>query len=244
MAQLHSEHLTTEQLSAFFDKQLSPQEQAVFDAHMSNCQQCQNNLADLRLTVALLHALPEEKVPRSFVLPGSIAIVPGRTIRQDTPLTPVPQRQRTRLSPLRRSIKVVSTLAAVLALFFIISGILPFIYSGGDGSASTATSKSTFGGVTTPNHAAQPPNVHTPTGLQRQEGTAIKAPTPVETHQLAPTATAQSTTGSGTPSNQTPPVPSAFDLGQPVGRLSLGILLLAMSIIGFILTRHRRVIVH
>ena len=76
MAQLHDEHLTIEQLSAAFDKQLSPQEQAVFDAHISTCQQCQNNLADLRLTAALLRAMPEEAVPRSFVLPGSLATVP------------------------------------------------------------------------------------------------------------------------------------------------------------------------
>lgn len=243
MAQLHSEHLTTEQLSAFFDKQLSPQERAVFDAHMSTCQQCQSNLADLRLTVVLLRALPESEVPHSFVLPASMAIVPDRTTRQDTTL-PVPQRQRSRLSPLRRSIRVVSTLAAVLALFFIISGILPFVYSGGGGSASTATSSSTSGGVTATNHAAQHPNVHTPTDLQPQEGTAIKTPTPVATHHLAPTATAQSTSGSGTPPNQPPPVPSAFDLGQPAGRLSLGVLLLALSIIGLIITRRRRVTVH
>jgi hypothetical protein len=244
VAQLHDEHLTTEQLSASFDTQLSPLEQAVFDAHMSTCQQCQNNLADLRLTVVLLRALPEAEVPRSFVLPGSMAIVSERPIRQDTTLTTVPQRQRTRLSTFRRSIRVVSTLAAVLALFFIISGILPFMYSGGSGSASTATSNSTSGGATTLNHAAQPPNVHTPTGLQPQERTAGKTPTPVATQHLAPTATAQSNTRSGTPSNQTPPVPSALDLGQPVGRLSLGVLLLALSIIGLIITRRRRVPVH
>jgi hypothetical protein len=245
VAQLHSEHLTTEQLSAFFDNQLSPQEQAVFHAHLSTCQQCQSNLSDLRLTVVLLRALPESEVPRSFVLPGSLAIVPDRTTGQGTTLTPVPQRQRTRLSPLRRSIRVVSTLAAVLALFFLISGLLPFIYSGGGSTASTATSNSTSRGVvSTPNHAAQPQNVHTPAGLQPQEGTASKAPTPVATHHPAPTATTQSTTGSGTPSDQTPSGPSAFDLGQPAGRLSLGVLLLALSIIGLIVTRRRRVTIN
>ena len=92
MAQIHDEHLTTEQLSASFDKQLSPQEQAVFDAHISTCQQCQSKLSDLRLTAALLHALPEEEVPRSFVLPTSIFIVPDQTIRQDGPFTPIPQK--------------------------------------------------------------------------------------------------------------------------------------------------------
>ncbi len=76
MAQLHDEHLTTEQLSAFFDKQLSAGEQTVFDAHLSTCQQCQQNLSDMRLTIALLRAIPEEEVPRSFVLPSRLAPVP------------------------------------------------------------------------------------------------------------------------------------------------------------------------
>src|SRR5690242_11095288 len=130
VAQIHDEHLTTEQISASFDEQLSPQERAVFDAHISSCQQCQNKLSDLRLTTALLHSLPVEEVPRSFVLPDSISIFPDRTMRRGTPFTPIPQRPRTQRSVLRSSIRVVSTLAAVLALCFIISGILPFIYSG------------------------------------------------------------------------------------------------------------------
>ncbi len=164
MAQLHDEHLTIEQLSAAFDKQLSPQEQAVFDAHISSCQQCQNILADLRLTSVLLHALPEEEVPRSFVLPSSISILPDRTIRQDTSFTPV-QRQHTQISMLRRSIRVVSTLAAVLALFFILSGMLPLIYPGGGSSTSTASSNSSSGEASTVHPAVSTPGVHQPNSV-------------------------------------------------------------------------------
>ena len=142
MAQTQNEHLTTEQISASFDKQLSPQEQAVFDAHISSCQQCQNKLADLRLTATLLHSLPVEEVPRSFVLPHNVSILPERTIRQDAPVTALPQRQRPQRSVLRRSIRIVSTLAAVLALCFIISGMLPLLYSGAGNSASSTSSGS------------------------------------------------------------------------------------------------------
>ncbi len=188
MAQLHNEHLTIEQLSAAFDKQLSPQEQAVFDAHISSCQQCQNILADLRLTGVLLHALPEEEVPRSFVLPSSISILPDRTIRQDTSFTPV-QRQHTQISMLRRSIRVVSTLAAVLALFFIISGMLPLIYPGGGSSTSTASSNSSSGEASTVHPAVSTPGVHQPNSVLPPVGSAATTPPTETAHSLTPTGT-------------------------------------------------------
>jgi anti-sigma factor RsiW len=242
VAQLHNEHLTTEQLSAFFDKQLSPQEQAVFDAHVSTCQQCQRNLADLRLTVSLLHAMPEQEVPHSFVLPGRLAPVPHRAARQDTTVTPVNQKQHARLNTLRRSVRVVSTLAAVLALIFIISGILPPLRFGGGESASAPVISRSSAGVSTADSANQTPNAHvTPTSNYRvQEGVATKTPAPVETPKAAPTTAAAANTGSSPPTDQTPPVPPVLDLGQPAGRLSLGVLLLALSIIGLIVTRRRR----
>ncbi len=240
MAQLHNEHLTTEHLSAFFDKQLSPEEQAVFDVHMSTCQQCQRNLADLRLTVALLHAMPEEEAPRSFVLPGNLVPVPERTIRQDTTITPVAQKQHVRFKTLRRSVRVVSALAAVLALMFIISGILPPLHFGASESASTATPASSFGGANTPHTAVSTPNDQKTTGVRPQEGAATTTPTPVATHMLAPTGTATTKTSTGTPTDQGPTAPPLLDPGQPTGRLSLGILLLALSIIGLIVTRRRR----
>ena len=244
MAQLHDEHLTTEQLSASFDKQLSPQEQAIFDAHMSTCQQCKLNLADLRLTVALLHAIPEEKVPHSFVLSGSLTTVPDRTIRQGTKLTPVPQRQRTRISTLRRSIRVVSTLAAVLALFFIISGILSLTYVGKGSSASTATSNSSSGEASTVHSAVTTPGIHATTNVRPQERAATTTPTPVPTHTLTPNGTATTKASSGTTKDQGSTVPPVLDPGQPAGRLSLGVFLLALSIIGLIITRRRRVAVN
>ena len=244
MAQLHDEHLTTEQLSASFDKQLSPQEQAIFDAHMSTCQQCKLNLADLRLTVALLHAIPEEKVPHSFVLSGGLTTVPDRTIRQDTTLTPIPQRQRTHNSTLRRSIRVVSTLAAVLALFFIISGILPLTYVGTGSSASTATSNSSSGEAGRVHSAVTTPGIHATTNARLQAGAATTTPTPVPTHTLTPNGTATTKASSGTTKDQGSTVPPVLDPGQPAGRLSLGVFLLALSIIGLIITRRRRVAVN
>lgn len=241
MAQLRDEHLTTEQLSAFFDKQLSPEEQAVFDAHLSTCQQCQRNLADLRLTVALLRAMPKEAVPRSFVLPGSLAPVPQRTARQDSIITPVLQKQRVRFNTLRRSVRIVSALAAVLALMFIISGILPPLRFGASETTSTSAPTSSFGGATTPHTVVSTPNVQKTTDLRPQEGAATTTRTPAATQSAAPTGTATKNASTGTPADQGSSVPPAIDLSQPVVRLSLGILVLALSIIGLIVTRRRRV---
>ncbi len=244
MAQIHDGHLTIEQLSAAFDKQLSPQEQAVFDAHISSCQQCQNILADLRLTGVLLHALPEEEVPRSFVLPSSISILPDRTIRQDTSFTPV-QRQHTQISMLRRSIRVVSTLAAVLALFFILSGMLPLIYPGGGSSTSTASSNSSSGEASTVHPAVSTPGVHQPNSVLPPVGSAATTPPTETTHSLTPTGTTTTKSSSDHSANhgQSLTVPPAIDLSQPVVRLGIGVLVLAVSIIGLIATRRRRVAV-
>jgi hypothetical protein len=246
VAQIYDGHLTTEQLSASFDKQLSPQEQAIFDAHISTCQQCQNKLSDLRLTAALLHALPEEEVPHSFVLPSSISIVPDRTIRQDTTFTPVPQKQRTQVSMLRRTIRVVSTLAAVLALFFIISGMLPLIYHGGGSSTSNASSNSSYGEASTVHPAVSTPGVQQSNRVPPPVGAAATTPPTVTAHSLTPTGTATTKTSSDHSANQGPSltVPPAIDLSQPVVRLGIGVLVLVVSIIGLIVTRRRRVIVH
>jgi hypothetical protein len=238
VTQLHDEHLTTEQLSASFDTQLSSQEQAVFNAHLSTCQQCQRNLADLRLTVALLHALPEEEAPHSFVLPENLSIVPEQTV----PQIPVPQKQRVRFTTLQRSIRVVSTLAAVLALFFIISGILPLIYAGGaSNSASTATSNNQSEGASTVHPAASTPGIQETPNVRPQEGVAPSAPP----QTLSPTEPVHSKTIPGNQlTNQGPGVPSVLDPSQPAGRLSLGVLLLALGMIGLMITRRRRVAVN
>jgi hypothetical protein len=244
VAQIHDEHLTTEQLSASFDRQLSPQEQAVFDAHISICQQCQNKLSDLRLTAALLRALPEEEVPRTFVLPGSVSFVPNQTIRQDAPFTTLPQRQRAQKSILRRSIRVVSTLAAVLALCFIISGILPLLYSGGSGASSTASSNTTFGQANTVHPTVTPPGVQQSNRVLPPVGSAATTQPTQTPHSLSKTGSGTTTSKPEGTTNPGPTIPPAIDLSQPVPRLGLGVLVLAVSIIGFIVTRRRRVAVH
>jgi anti-sigma factor RsiW len=247
VAQTQNEHLTSEQLSASLDKQLSPQEQAVFDAHIASCQQCQHRLADFRLAATLLHALPQEAVPRSFVLPTSVSLGANQATPQKSTITPLPLRRPRQNTALRRSIRIISTLAAVLALCFIISGMLPFLISGSGYSASTSSGTSSSGGSTTlgPEHpsatasgAEQPNRV-----LQQGEATAkaqatatAQARTPASTASPAP-----NNNHATNPNTGNVPFPT-MDLSQPATRLGIGIVVLALSIIILILTRRRRVV--
>ena len=243
------EHLTPEQLSAFLDQQLTPQEQAFFDAHLQSCQRCQNTLAELRRTVALLHAMPQPQLPRSFTLPTGISHT-----QQPALLQPQPARQgRISRYTLRRTVRAVSTLAAVVAVIFILSGLLANIHPGG-GAASTAGSA--FSNVNGPVHspAAAGPEATGKTqahgGTPRAAGTpninghetGTPKASPVTTPTPAPTPTSTPTQGVNNSSGTTgpPTLPPALDPGQPTGRLTLGALLLLLSIAGLIATRRRR----
>jgi predicted anti-sigma-YlaC factor YlaD len=235
------EHLTTEQLSAFLDKQLSPAERAVFDAHLASCQQCQSRLADLRLTVALVRALPQEEVPRSFVLPSRLAPVAERPTPRPATVTPVPRQRGARVSVLQRTVRVVSTLAAVLALIFILSGIVPSIHFGGGEAASTAGSAApAASNQSAASHNANTPHLQgTPTSGSVQAAVGTKTPHP--TPKPTPAAKVQPNTGSRPLSTVQPPtLPSFLDLSQPEGRLALGALLLVLGITGLVVTRRRR----
>ncbi len=144
MTKQSDEHLTIEQLSAFLDEQLSSQEQAIVDAHLRDCQQCQQALAELRQTVALLHALPQVEVPRSFTLPARIAAVQDQPVHTNPVATPISQSKRARQNTLQRTIRVMSSLAAVLGLIFILSSFVTALpHLGSAGSSTSAGSAST-----------------------------------------------------------------------------------------------------
>lgn len=220
-------HLTTEQLSALLDQQLSSQEQTEYNAHLKTCQQCQNVMADLKLTVALLHALPQPTLPRSFVLPATTAHAqeqPGHTIR---PLTTTTRRTPPhRLGHLaRRSIRTISTIAAVIGLIFMLSSFLTTHSFGGattnSSTGSIPASGPARGSATTPHVETK----HTPTAASGQTpGVAVPVtPTPQIKHQPE-----QNSTGS-----------PAIDLNSPQVHLGLGAILLLIGVLGVALTRKR-----
>ena len=249
MAQDNDRHLTTEQLSALLDKQLPVDEQAAYEAHLNTCRQCQRAMANLRQTVALLHALPQPTLPRSFTLPASAGYAPEEQEEREIvrPLRPVTTTARRgsdnrRAYIVRRTVRAISTIAAVIGLVFLLSSFVASLPHGGGSSASTISAGTTNGasssaGTLGPHAATTSPHSMTPNN-QCDKNKASTSPcsvrTPITpTPTPAPTSTPQ-TAGQNVQANAPP------DLNSPQAHLAYGAVLLLLGILGVALTRRKR----
>ena len=241
MARERNEHLTPEQLSAFLDRQLSPQELAECDAHVQHCQQCQSLLADLRLTAGLLRGLPPPELPCSFVL--STPIAEERPVRLVTPM--LRREGRSRQDYLQRSVRVMSTIAAVVGLFFILSALFTTLLMLPHGATSMATSApapshAASGGSPMRTAEAMAPGFNRPRRTTKRAfydragvTPQAPAPTPVSTGTAAPN-TVLSNEG---PHQAQPAEPGPTILSLP----AVGVILLVLGVLGMVLTRRRKV---
>lgn len=235
MAQHNDWHLNTEHLSAYIDQQLSPQEQASFHAHLQTCQQCQRALADLRATVALLRAMPEPALPRSFILSPTVSYLQERPTAQQEQRQSVGGAQRPLPFYARRSLRAISALVAVAGLLFILTSAfttltLPHLMNAGS-TASTSnpvSQRQVQSGVATPGTSTNPchqPAVGTCT-TPKAVGPSINATsTGIKGQRIA---------------SRPPSPPTTFDPNSPGGRLLVGAALLLLGIAGFVLTRRKR----
>ncbi len=241
MAQ-ENQHLTTEQLSALLDGEVSAEEKTRWEAHLATCQRCQQELASLRRTVALLRALPQPALPRSFELPLEIAepvaLVAGtRQAAAPTPLR-APERRRQDRSYLRFAFRTLSTIAAMIGIVFVLSSIVPTLTRGSTSNSAASTSASSSSGSS--NSSGQVPAA-TP---------RITHPPAVMTPSIRPAATpaasqvnkpAASSDGTGNqPSTGNWPTVLFFNLSTPEGRLGFGILLFILGMMGYIIFRRKR----
>src|SRR5712692_8406506 len=105
------------------------EEEAICRVHLQTCEQCQERLAGLQQTSALLRAMPQLEVPRSFALPTGVRYLQDRPERQEAEQEEVgvspPARRRRWTYYLQRSLRATSTIAAVVGLAFLLSGVLP-----------------------------------------------------------------------------------------------------------------------
>lgn len=244
-------HLTTTQLSAFIDKELSEQELAVCNAHLETCQQCQSALAGLKQTIAFLQALPEPALPRSFALSEGFTYLQERPERQgeQTAGANSPVRRRLGAYYLQRSLRVASTIAAVIGLVFLLSGLIPMLPHGeSTSSGSNAPSASSEQrpslvrpGITSTSSAA--------TATAQKAVSAEQHGTPVRTHipsptsgnaALTPTHIKGASDQSPSKNNSTQPSLPVLDLGTPLGRQEAGFTLLVLGIVGVLLTRRKQ----
>jgi anti-sigma factor RsiW len=220
-----NEHLTTAQLSASLDAELTGSELTLCTAHLQTCPQCQAILADLRVTSLLLRKLPQVDVPRSFVLPPTLTVLPAASGRQRGRLQ--------RPLSLRRPWRVVSTLAAVIGLLFILlasPALLPQTKYAASTSGAPVLNSAAGSQANTPpvygTRSATAPDGHL-TEQARATARAREQQTPVSG-------------GSGVISGQQTDRPAVFDLAQPSARLGIGVGLLALGILGIVFTRRPR----
>ena len=241
------DHLTIEHLSAYLDRQLSAQEQAECDVHLQGCRQCRSQLADLRRTVSLLHALPQPELPRSFVLPARTLSVVASSERRSAPTMPITRsRANSWQNYLRRSTRVISTIAAVLGVIFIMSSLLTGLLSVSHGGAATSASAPSYSTVSNQPAVPAPASAsvtspgHNPRGTATSDQAgAVPSTFGSNSGNSTPPTAVPTPANSQQPLAPVPSVPPILDLGMPVGRLGLGFILLILGIVGVVFSRRR-----
>jgi hypothetical protein len=213
-----NQHLMTEQLSAYLDKQpLSAEEQSQVEAHLKTCEQCQQELADLRHTVALLHALPQPALPRSFMLPLDINIQPDiqasvedeHKVAEPVPLAVAAARRRRREADstnnrgwptyVRVALRTVSAIAAVVGLALFLSGMI--------GSFSpSGTMTANYNRPMAANSSTQDSQASSGSGETAQGSTAAPQLSPSSRETITPPAATATTRATPAPAATPTPV--------------------------------------
>ena len=228
MPNQNDRHLTTEELSALLDEQLSDQERIAFEEHLTTCQQCRGMLNDLRQTVALLHALPVPALPRSFALPLNTKFTPAdEPVPADAPIQ-LAQRRNQKRSRLPVIFRTLSTIAAVIGVAFLLTGAITSVFY----SSNQRMLMSSSSGTTASSSAPQPTTQEAPT----HRGLIPKAESPTGTPQITSVphdqATQQATVQ---PSQPQPTIPGLLDPTLPAGQLGIGVILLVLAAAGLLI---------
>jgi hypothetical protein len=232
-------HPTIEQLSAYLDGQLSSQELSTWDTHLNTCQECQQTLAELRETVALLHALPQPTLPRSFMLPADSVLTRPAPVQ---PSTPIPlhaaPRRRAWSSSMRSMVRTVSAIAAILGVVFLLSGIIGIAPSRGGTTSTSSSAQSQAAPASGQQGGAMTPSIY---GQRKSPTPGTSARTPAATsgnhpNEMPP----KGATPTFAQTNQPNPwqfLIHVFDVSTPGGRALLGGVLLVVGLAGFVFFR-------
>jgi Putative zinc-finger len=80
-------------LSEYIDNRLGSEDKSLVEHHLESCEACSKELESLRMTVQLLHRVPEVSVPRSFTIavpePRQEGVLGPRSLRWLRPATAV-----------------------------------------------------------------------------------------------------------------------------------------------------------
>ena len=211
-----------EQLSALLDQELDTEQRTTLEAHLASCAACHAELESLRRTRALLLALPQPTLPRSFALP--IEAAPVRALPRQAAPAPTPARASKRRRP-AQVLQWFSSIAAVLGILVLLSSAIV-----GHSISNAGTSTSALGtSQNQPASAGQPAS--TPTAPpERTASTHPDCPSPIPT--AGPTnATPGTNQGQAvSPSSTSGATPN---FGVLISSVGLGGLLLILSACGF-----------
>ena len=212
-----------ERLSAYSDGELTADETRQLEAHIATCAACRNELAALRQVQALLRAMPEPHLPRSFVLPPSGPIpVPVATLARRQ------HAERRHASVLTRATQWAGGVAAAAGLALVLgSAIVGLgVHSGASSSAGVPAASSSFSssgspsGTSSNGGAAVGPHV-TSSAARSPAAAAAHAPEAdtagAATATAAATAQPASSPMTGSPSSGDVPIAPLTGAGLIVG---------------------------
>ena len=233
------QHLTSEEFSAYLDGELTASEQERMTRHLSSCETCEQELSELRRTIALLQALPRPALPRSFTLAHNASSLPDTPPLyastqvedlfpeiQDKPeelASNAPKRGRWPLYA-RNGLRTLSALAALIGLFLLGSSLLAMQPAGDMAASSTASNSGGFGAQSNAKADRQG------TTMPRNVEASPQVPTPQITTNRNNLAPVPSPTSSW-------PIVFFFDLNTVLGRVGLGLLFLLVGGIGLFALR-------
>jgi hypothetical protein len=195
-------------LSEYIDNRLSTEDKSLVEHHLQTCEACSKELALLRMTVQLLHRVPEVPVPRSFTI-----------------TVPAPRRENAfgpaSLRWLRPATAIVAIALVVLLMgdFLHAFGNNAGVNSGGNATyAPLAVSSITVGNVTGAGEKMPPAATPAPT----QEGAGnLTEGNNTEGNALAPVLMAGV---SGTQSPEGPPsIAGREAVGWPLRQTEIGL---------------------
>ncbi|HLW00421.1 MAG TPA: zf-HC2 domain-containing protein [Ktedonobacterales bacterium] len=222
-----------EQLSALLDNELGTEERAELKAHLATCAECRAELASLERARALLRALPQPTLPRSFALPLEAA--PIHELPRQVGLTARQASQRPNAAPARRArsrrpaqvLQWISTIAALLGIIVLLSGV----FTGHTFNTATTASSALTTGQNSSTSADQPGVTATPPP-ERTSTTHPAVPTTVPSAGGA-TSTPGTTPGSTYNQHDASNPDTGSSLGALISSAGFGVLLLLFSVCGF-----------
>lgn len=245
------------------DDQLSVQELESVQNHLTSCLRCQQEAAELKQTVRLLHALPEPALPRSFALPTTVVqgIPLTITIPHGLQKDRIKQEEdgtqeeiglakpfaltdhRASKQRLRKALRACSALAIAAGMLFVLSGLLntiPFVQN--LDVTSTPSIKVPDNGLYHNSNLVTPvvagtTNRNAPPPQARPQ--TVPAGQPATPSVIKPAAQDHEKTVPQT-SILTLPTFVIFDMNSQSGRLGLGIMLFLVGNCGFMYFKRSR----